>query len=62
MKSADIIRKLESEGWVKAHQVGSHVKFKHPAKPGAVTVPHPRKDILIDTLRSIYRQAGWEWK
>jgi predicted RNA binding protein YcfA (HicA-like mRNA interferase family) len=45
-----------------AHQVGSHIKFKHPDKPGAVTVPHPKKDLPIGTLRSIYRQAGWQWR
>ncbi|GHT84438.1 addiction module toxin, HicA family protein [Betaproteobacteria bacterium] len=61
MNSTEIIRKLEREGWQKAHQVGSHAKFKHPTKPGSVTVPHPRKDIPVGTLRSIYRQAGWVW-
>jgi len=29
---------------------------------GAVTVPHPKKDLPIGTLRSIYRQAGWQWR
>ena len=62
MNSADIISRLEREGWQKAHQVGSHIKFKHPGKPGRVTVPHPKKDLTIGTLRSIYRQAGWNWK
>lgn len=27
-------------------------------KPGIVTVPHPKKDITIGTLKSIERQAG----
>jgi predicted RNA binding protein YcfA (HicA-like mRNA interferase family) len=62
MNSAEIVRRLESEGWRKAHQAGSHCKFKHPEKPGAVTVPHPKKDLPIGTLRSIYRQAGWQWR
>lgn len=31
-------------------------------RPGLVTVPHPSQDIATGTLRSIYRQAGWEWK
>jgi predicted RNA binding protein YcfA (HicA-like mRNA interferase family) len=62
MKSAEIIRRLESEGWRKVHQVGSHTKFKHSEKPGAVTVPHPKKDLPIGTLRNIYRQAGWQWR
>jgi len=29
---------------------------------GKVTVPHPKKDLAIGTLRSIFRQAGWEWR
>ncbi|MDW8213738.1 MAG: type II toxin-antitoxin system HicA family toxin [Roseiflexaceae bacterium] len=33
----------------------------HPNKPGRVTVPHPKKDLPVGTLRSIYRQAGWSW-
>jgi len=62
MTSAEIVRRLETEGWWKAHQASSHIKFKHPEKKGAVTVPHPRKDLPIGTLRSIFRQAGWEWR
>jgi predicted RNA binding protein YcfA (HicA-like mRNA interferase family) len=62
MDSTEIVRRLESKGWRKVHQVGSHVKFKHPDKPGAVTVPHPKKDLPIGTLRNIYRQAGWQWR
>ncbi|WP_264754805.1 type II toxin-antitoxin system HicA family toxin [Marinobacter sp. LV10R510-11A] len=41
---------------------GDHEKFKHPNKPGHVVVPHPRKDMLLGTLRSIFRQAGWDWR
>ncbi len=62
MNSAEIIRRLEAEGWRKVHQVGSHTKFKHPDNPGAVTVPHPKKDLPIGTVRNIYRQAGWQWR
>jgi len=62
MKSAEIVRRLESEGWRKVHQAGSHIKFKHPGKQGGVTVPHPKKDLPIGTLRNIYRQAGWKWR
>ncbi|TAJ77265.1 MAG: type II toxin-antitoxin system HicA family toxin [Gallionellaceae bacterium] len=36
--------------------------YKHPTKSGRVTVPHPRKDTPLATLRSIYRQAGLDWK
>ena len=41
---------------------GSHHQFTHPEKPGRVTVKHPGKDLPIGTLRSIYRQAQWNWE
>jgi predicted RNA binding protein YcfA (HicA-like mRNA interferase family) len=59
--SREICRKLEQDGWVLDRQSGSHRQYKHPAKPGLVTVPHPVKDIPVGTLRNIYRQAGWPW-
>ncbi len=36
---------------------GSHHQFKHPVKPGRVTVPHPRKDLSPNVVRSILKQA-----
>jgi predicted RNA binding protein YcfA (HicA-like mRNA interferase family) len=62
MTSRDIVRRLEADGWRLVRTKGDHHQFKHPAKPGLVTVPHPKKDLPIGTLRSIYRQAGWKWK
>jgi predicted RNA binding protein YcfA (HicA-like mRNA interferase family) len=62
MKSAEVIRKLEADGWVLERIKGSHHQFSHPVKLGIVTVPHPRKDVALPTLRSIYRQAGWSWR
>ena len=62
MKSADIIKRLKAEGWECVNVVGSHHQFKHPAKAGKVTVPHPRKDMHVNTLRSIFKQAGWSWR
>jgi len=62
MNSREIIKRLKNDGWVLHHTKGDHHQFKHPTKSGRVTtVPHPIKDIAIGTLRSIYRQAGWEW-
>ncbi len=56
--SKDIIRHLESDGWVKHSQKGSHCQYKHPIKKGKVTVPHPKKDLPIKTIQSILKQAG----
>lgn len=59
MDSRRLIRALEADGWVRVHAKGSHVKLRHPSKPGIVTVPHPRKDLPLGTLRAIRKQAGW---
>lgn len=56
--SREIIGALEQDGWYAVHTVGSHWQFKHPIKPGRVTVPHPRKDIPLGTVKSIEKQAG----
>lgn len=41
--------------WLKK---GSHVQFKHPTKTGRVTVPHPKRDVPLGTLKAIERQSG----
>jgi predicted RNA binding protein YcfA (HicA-like mRNA interferase family) len=58
MKSGDIISALKADGWSQVATKGSHVQFKHPSKPGRVTVPHPKRDIPIGTLKSIESQSG----
>jgi predicted RNA binding protein YcfA (HicA-like mRNA interferase family) len=62
MNSRIIIKMLEKDGWYKADQSGSHIQFRHPSKKGRVTVPHPKKDIPIGTLKSIERQSGITFK
>ena len=57
-----IIKMLQKDGWYKVDQSGSHFQFKHPSKKGRVTVPHPKKEIPIGTLKSIERQAGIKFK
>jgi predicted RNA binding protein YcfA (HicA-like mRNA interferase family) len=58
MRSRDVIRILEAAGWRRVGQKGSHVQFKHPERPGRVTVPHPNLDIPKGTLASIEKQSG----
>lgn len=53
-----IIRKLEADGWYLVAVKGSHHQYKHPTKPGRVTVPHPKKDLRKGTEQSILKQAG----
>ncbi|WP_455875058.1 type II toxin-antitoxin system HicA family toxin [Rhizobium yanglingense] len=58
MKSGDIVSALQADGWYVVATKGSHVQFKHPEKAGRVTVPHPKRDIPIGTLKSIEKQSG----
>jgi len=60
--SSDVIRRLKEKGWVLDRVKGSHHQFKHPTRPGLVTVPHPKRELPTGTLRNIYRQAGWAWE
>ncbi len=54
-----MIRLLEREGWILVVTRGSHRQFKHPTKPGRVTVNgHPGDDMPKGTLGSVLRQAG----
>ncbi|HBM7269361.1 TPA: type II toxin-antitoxin system HicA family toxin, partial [Clostridioides difficile] len=47
-----------ADGWYEVNCVGDHHQFKHPIKKGKVTVPHPKKDLPIRTVKSIFKQAG----
>lgn len=58
MLSSGVITALRKDGWFEVARKGSHVQFKHTDKAGRVTVPHPKRDIPIGTLKSIEKQAG----
>jgi predicted RNA binding protein YcfA (HicA-like mRNA interferase family) len=54
VKVRDVIRLIEVDGWRFERQRGSHRIYRHPEKPGTVTVAGQRgKDIPIGTLESI---------
>ena len=61
-KTRDVMAKLAADGWYIARNgPGDHVQYKHPTKPGRVTIDTGAREQTTGTLRSIYRQAGWEW-
>ena len=62
MNSREVISRLKKEGWELVNIRGSHHQYKHPSKINKITVPHPKKDLPIGTLKSIFKQAGWDWK
>ncbi|WP_261262821.1 type II toxin-antitoxin system HicA family toxin [Serratia fonticola] len=58
MDSRKLIAEIRDDGWVLVRVNGSHHHFTHPTKPGLVTIPHPKKDLPIKTVKSIRKQAG----
>lgn len=59
MTVREVLRIIEDDGWIVVAQKGSHRQYKHPTKPGRVTVAgHPKDDLAPGTLNSILRQAG----
>jgi predicted RNA binding protein YcfA (HicA-like mRNA interferase family) len=58
MKVRDVMKRLESDGWYLDRVSGDHRQFRHPSKPGTVTVAgHPSGDVPKGTLNSIFKQA-----
>ena len=61
MKVSEILRLLADDGWDLVATRGSHRQFKHPVKPGRVTVPgKPSDELAPGTLNSIRKQAGFK--
>jgi predicted RNA binding protein YcfA (HicA-like mRNA interferase family) len=59
MKPRVVIRALEADGWHEVRRRGSHRHFRHPTKPGIVTVAvHPGRDLDLRDIVSIEKQSG----
>jgi predicted RNA binding protein YcfA (HicA-like mRNA interferase family) len=59
VKVREVIRLLEEDGWMLVVTEGSHRQFKHPTKPGRVTVSGKLGDDMPKgTFASVKRQAG----
>ena len=59
MKTNEMIRLIEKDGWQLIRQTGSHRIYRHTLKPGTVIVPaHGSKELQKGTEMSIRKQAG----
>lgn len=58
MRAREAEKQLLKDGWYFVKQVGSHRHYKHPIKPGKVTIPFHSGDIDKGTFDSILKQAG----
>ena len=61
-KVIEVVRMLIADGWVEQKRKASdHRQFKHPTKPGKVTVRGHDNDVLSQfLLNRIWKQAGWK--
>ncbi len=56
--SLEVIRRIQAAGWRHVRTTGSHWHFRHADRPGITTVPHPKRDLPLGTLKSVERQSG----
>lgn len=58
--SREIKQRLEKDGWIIVRVSGSHHVFKHPDSHDIIVLPHPKKNLGLGLVRTIYKQAKWE--
>jgi predicted RNA binding protein YcfA (HicA-like mRNA interferase family) len=59
VKVRELIALIVADGWSEVRTKGSHRQFRHPTKPGTVTVAgKPGVDVPPGTLNSVLKQAG----
>ena len=58
MRAEEIEKLIKADGWEFKTQKGSHRHYKHPTKPGKVTIPFHKGDLDKGTANSILKQAG----
>lgn len=60
-KVKDVLQMLKKDGWYLARTKVDHRQFKHPSKPGTVTIRGKESEVLNQfLLNSIWHQAGWK--
>lgn len=61
LKVREIIRLIEADGWYLVATKGSHRQYKHPDKPGRITIAgHLADDLAPGTMNSIFKQAQFK--
>ena len=58
MRFREADRILKDDGWYVSDISGSHFQYKHPIKPGKVSVLNHPGDIPKSIVKSILKQAG----
>jgi predicted RNA binding protein YcfA (HicA-like mRNA interferase family) len=63
MKVKEVLKSIELDGWRLVAVKGSHRQYKHPSKPGRVTIAgKPSDDLPPGALNSIAKQAQIDFR
>jgi predicted RNA binding protein YcfA (HicA-like mRNA interferase family) len=63
VKVREITKLIEADRWYLVATRGSHRQYRHPIKPGRVTIAgKPSDDLAPGTLNSVLKQAGLKEK
>jgi predicted RNA binding protein YcfA (HicA-like mRNA interferase family) len=59
MKCSELLRLLLKDGWMIVSAKGSHLKMRHPTKPGVIIFPdHGSKEIGKGLEKKLRKDAG----
>jgi mRNA interferase HicA len=59
VKCSELLRLLLKDGWIVVSTRGSHLKMKHPSKPGVIVFPnHGAKEMGKGLEKKICKDAG----
>jgi len=58
MTPKEMETKIKKDKWFLVKIEGSHHHYKHPSKPGKVTIPFHAKELSKIVEKSIRKQAG----
>lgn len=61
MKSIELIKLLEANGWTLVRIAGSHHHFKKDGVPQLITISHPEKDVSRHQLADAKRKSGLQF-
>ena len=62
MKSGDVIKKLEADGWKLQRVSGSHHIFAKDGVAEIITISHPKKDMTIGQIRDAEKISGLKFR
>jgi predicted RNA binding protein YcfA (HicA-like mRNA interferase family) len=59
VKSSELVRILQTDGWFVVRQAGSHMIMKHPIKKGKIICPfHSSQEVGKGLVYKILNDAG----